>query len=280
MIGLRLAGAVRAAALELFPSWERLRLLMLALVAALAFAGSAAKADPTFPPLTGRVVDDAHILPAQTQAELTQKLATLEQANGDQLVVVTLSSLQDYDIADYGYRLGRAWGIGQKGQNNGALLIIAPNEKKVRIEAGYGLEPVLTDAVSSLIIQREILPRFREGDYAGGTTAGVDALIRVLAEPRQLEEAQAREAAQEVQRPHRRADPGAVIVIIIIAVFVLSGLFRRGRGGGGGALWPLLLLSSFGGRGRDDDDWGGGGGGGGFGGGGGSFGGGGASGGW
>jgi uncharacterized protein len=269
MIQLRLASAVRAAALS----------LMLALGAALAFAGSAAKADPTFPPLTGRVVDAAHILPAQTQAELTQKLATLEQANGDQLVVVTLPSLQDDDIADYGYRLGRAWGIGQKGQNNGALLIIAPNEKKVRVEAGYGLEPVLTDAVSSLIIQREILPRFREGDYAGGTTAGVDALIRVLAEPRQLAEAQAREAAQQVQRPHRRADPGAVIVIIIIAIFVLSGLFRRGRGGGG-ALWPLLLLSSFGGRGRDDDDWGGGGGGGGFSGGGGSFGGGGASGGW
>jgi uncharacterized protein len=263
MIGLKLAGAVRAAALSF--------------MAALAFAGAAAKADPTFPALTGRVVDDAHILPAATQAELTQKLTTLEQANGDQLVVVTVPSLQDDDISDYGYRLGRAWGIGQKGKNNGALLIIAPNEKKVRVEAGYGLEPVLTDAVSSLIIQREILPRFREGDFAGGTTAGVDAIINVLAEPRQLAEAQARAAAQEVRRPQRRADPGAVIVIVIIAIFVLSGLFRRG---GGGGLLPLLLLSSLGGRGRDDD-WGdGGGGGGGFSGGGGSFGGGGASGGW
>jgi uncharacterized protein len=262
MIGLKLAGAVRAAALSF--------------MAALAFAGATAKADPTFPALTGRVVDNAHILPAETQAALTQKLATLEQANGDQLVVVTVPSLQDDDIADYGYRLGRAWGIGQKGKNNGALLIIAPNEKKVRVEAGYGLEPVLTDAVSSLIIQREILPRFREGDFAGGTTAGVDAIVNVLAEPRQLAEAQARAAAQEVHRPQRRADPGAVIVIVIIAIFVLSGLFRRG---GGGGLLPLLLLSSLGGRGRDDD-WGGGGGGGGFSGGGGSFGGGGASGGW
>jgi uncharacterized protein len=265
MIGLKLAGAVRAAALSF--------------MAVLVFAGAAANADPTFPALTGRVVDDAHILPAETQAELTQKLATLEQANGDQLVVVTVPSLQDDDIADYGYRLGRAWGIGQKGKDNGALLIIAPNEKKVRVEAGYGLEPVLTDAVSSLIIQREILPRFREGDFAGGTTAGVDSLINVLAEPRQLAEAQARAAAQEVHRPQRRTDPGAMIVIIIIAIFVLSSLFRRG-GRGGGMLWPLLLLSSFGGRGRDDDDWGGGGGGGGFSGGGGSFGGGGASGGW
>ena len=106
--------------------------------------------------------------------------------------MVTLPSLQGYDIEDYGYQLGRAWGIGQKGKNNGALLIIAPTEKKVRIEVGYGLEPVLTDALSSLIIQREILPRFREGDYAGGTTAGVDALISELAEPRQLAEAQAR----------------------------------------------------------------------------------------
>ena len=266
MIGPRLAAAVRATALVV--------------VAALAFAGAAVKADPTFPQLTGRVVDDAHILPAQTQAELTQKLATLEQANGDQLVVVTLPSLDGYDIADYGYRLGRAWGIGQKAKNNGALLIIAPNEKKVRIEAGYGLEPVLTDAMSTVIIHREMLPRFQDGDFAGGTTAGVDAIVKVLAEPRQLAEAQASAAAREVHQPRRRADPGAVVVIIIIAIFVISGLFRRGGRGGGGIL-PWILLGAMSGRGRDDDDWGGGGGGGGgFGGGGGSFGGGGASGGW
>jgi uncharacterized protein len=260
----RLASAVRAAGF--------------ALAAALAFvaiAPGAASAAPAFPELTGRVVDDAHILPAQAQAELTQKLATLEQANGDQLVVVTLPSLQGYDIADYGYQLGRKWGIGEKGKSNGVLLIVAPNERRVRIEVGYGLEPVLTDAMSSVIIHREMLPRFREGDYPGGVSAGVDAIIKQVSDPRDLAEARARAAAQEAERPQREVNPFSGLVIFIIVIIVLSSLFRRG---GGGVLLPLMLLSSFG-RGRDDD-WGGGGGGGGFSGGGGSFGGGGASGGW
>jgi uncharacterized protein len=269
MIGMRLASAVRAAAL--------------ALAAALAFVGTvpgAASAAPTFPDLTGRVVDDAHILPAATQAELTQKLATLEQANGDQLVVVTLPDLQGYDIADYGYQLGRKWGIGAKGKNNGALLIVAPTEKRVRIEVGYGLEPVLTDAMSSVIIHREMLPRFREGDYPGGVSAGVDAIIKQITDPRDLAEARARAAAEEVHRPRHEVNPISGLVIFIIVIIVISRLFRRG---GGGILFPLMLLSSFGGRGGDDDwggGFGGGGGGGGFSGGGGSFGGGGASGGW
>ena len=104
-------------------------------------------------------------------AEIDSKLAALEAKTTDQLVVVTLNSLQGYDIADYGYQLGRAWGIGQKGKNNGVLLIVAPNEHDVRIEVGYGLEGDLTDAVSRLIIENAILPRFRAGDYPGGIAA-------------------------------------------------------------------------------------------------------------
>src|SRR5271156_3082728 len=127
-------------------------LIALALTAFM-LAGAPVRADPTFPPLTGRVVDNAHVLSAQTQADLTTKLAALEQKTGDQLVVVTLPSLQGYEIEDYGYQLGRAWGLGQKGKDNGAILIIAPAEHKVRVEVGYGLEPVLTDALSSVIIQ-------------------------------------------------------------------------------------------------------------------------------
>src|SRR5262245_12882687 len=134
----------------------------------------------TFPQLTGRVVDDAGILDAATKANLDRKLADFESKTTGQLVVVTLKSLQGTSIEDYGYQLGRHWGIGQKGKNSGALLIVAPNQRQVRIEVGYGLEGALTDAVSKLIIENAILPRFKAGDFAGGITRGVDDIIQVL----------------------------------------------------------------------------------------------------
>ncbi|HTH29558.1 MAG TPA: TPM domain-containing protein, partial [Sphingobium sp.] len=134
----------------------------------------------SFPPLTGRVVDAANLIdPAREQA-LTHKLAALEQESGRQLAVVTLPDLQGYEIADYGYRLGRAWGIGTKEKNDGALLIVAPNERRVRIEVGYGLEGILTDAMSALIINNAIVPRFKAGDYPGGIEAGVNEMIALL----------------------------------------------------------------------------------------------------
>ena len=155
------------------------------LAAALAFAGALvafapAQAALNFPPLTGRVVDNAHVLTPEVQADLTAKLAALEQKNGDQLVVVTVPSLQGYEIEDYGYQLGRAWGIGEKGKNTGAIFIVAPSEHKVRIEVGYGLEPVLTDALSSVILQNAVLPKFRSGDIQGGVVDGTDAIIQQL----------------------------------------------------------------------------------------------------
>ena len=123
-------------------------LLLLLLI----LASPALAAEPKFPPLTGRVVDDAGMLSASTQSELTDMLAAHERATGEQVVVVTLASLQGYTIEDFGYQLGRYWGIGQKGKNTGAILIVAPKEHKVRIEVGYGLEGQLTDAVSATII--------------------------------------------------------------------------------------------------------------------------------
>src|SRR5579872_3802909 len=137
-------------------------------------------AAPQFPALTGRVVDGANILSGATKADLDGKLAALEAKTSRQLVVVTLASLNGYDISDYGYQLGRAWGIGQAKLNNGVLLIVAPNEHKVRIEVGYGLEPILTDALSEIIIQNAILPSFRKGDFNGGVEQGADALIEQL----------------------------------------------------------------------------------------------------
>uniref|UniRef100_UPI0015771513 TPM domain-containing protein n=1 Tax=Caulobacter sp. S45 TaxID=1641861 RepID=UPI0015771513 len=204
------------------------------------------------------------------------------------LVVVTLSSLQGDDIADYGYQLGRAWEIGQKGKNTGALFIVAPSEKKTRIEVGYGLEPVLTDAMSSVILNSQVLPRFRQGDVPGGVVAGTDAIIQQLGLDPATAQAQAQQAAavqaqQEAQPQGRHHEVFGSIFSFLLFIFVISAFFRGGRRGGGlGWALPLMFLGGDG-FGRDNDDGGGfsgGGGGGGFSGGGGSFGGGGASGGW
>jgi len=243
-------------------------------------------ADLQFPALTGRVVDDAHVLSADQQAALTQKLADLEAKTSRQLVVVTLPSLQGDEIQDYGYRLGRAWGIGQKDTKNGVLFIIVPSEHKVGIEVGYGMEGILTDALTSVILNTQVLPRFKAGDIPGGIQAGTDALVEQMgadpstAEQKAAQAVQAQADQQVSYRHHRSFNPFGAIFPILFVLFVFGGIFGRRRGGGG--LWPLLFLGSMmGGGGRSDDDWGGGGGGGGgFSGGGGSFGGGGSSGSW
>jgi uncharacterized protein len=134
----------------------------------------------TFPTLTGRVVDDAGVLDAGARAALNGKLAALETKTTDQLVVATVKSLQGTSVEDYGNRLFRQWKLGQAGKNNGVLFLVAPNERKVRIEVGYGLEGTLPDAVSKLIIENGIIPRFRANDFAGGITRGVDDVIQVL----------------------------------------------------------------------------------------------------
>ena len=236
-------------------------------------------AAPTFPALTGRVVDDAHVLKPETQAQLTTELQALEERTHRQLVVVTLPSLQGYDIADYGYQLGRAWGIGRAGKNDGALFIVAPNEHKVRLEVGYGLEPILTDALSSVILQQAVIPRFRAGDIDGGVKAGAEAVIQQLTLDAPAAQAKAAAAAQQAKG---RGGVGGLLAPIILIV-VIGLIFRGVLGGGLGWLLPMLILSSGSRRGGGLDGgggWGGGGGGGGFSGGGGSFGGGGASGSW
>jgi uncharacterized protein len=246
----------------------------------LSFLALPAGAAPVFPALSGRVVDGANILSAATEQALTQKLASLEQSNARQLVVVTLASLDGYEISDYGYQLGRAWGIGQGKLNNGVLLIVAPKERRVRIEVGYGLEPILTDAFSSVVINTRITPRFRQGDYDGGVTAGVDALIEQLALEPSAAEKRAAAAADQLARNDDEASPAGFFAVMVIMFVVLVFLVRNP------SLWPILFMVASSGRGGGSSGrgWGGGGGsnwgGGGFRGGGGSFGGGGASGGW
>ncbi|CAN5299024.1 hypothetical protein BH10PSE2_BH10PSE2_19370 [soil metagenome] len=242
-----------------------------------------------FPALTGRVVDQANLLTPAAEAALDTKLQQLETDTSDQLVVVTLASLQGHEIEDYGYRLGRAWGIGQagassQGKNNGVLLIVAPAERKVRIEVGYGLEPILTDALSAQIIQTDILPAFRDEGYTRGIDGGVDAIMTQL----RLDPAEAEaRAATAAAKPESAGAPIAPIVLVaLVFLFIFIGSLRgagragRRRGSGVGQVLSWAALNALGGSSSDSGGGGFGGGGGGFSGGGGSFGGGGASGGW
>jgi uncharacterized protein len=220
---------------------------------------SAALAEPRFPPLSGRVVDQAQILSPQVEGKLDQLLAAHERETSNQVVVATVASLEGYDIADYAVRLGRAWKIGQKEHDNGALLLVAPNERKVRIEVGYGLEGALPDATAFSIVQNEILPRFRQNDYDGGVMAGVVAILGAI------------EGTYQAQpTPSVTGDDVGSIVPLLMILAFFAFAFMNGRRGRGRWLGPMIGAGMLGGRRRS----------GGFRGGGGSFGGGGASGGW
>ena len=285
-----------------------LRLCLALFLSGSLFSG-ASFAAPQFPALSGRVVDQANIIPATQRAALTEKLKAHEEKTSHQLVVVTLNTLDGYAIDDYGYQLGRHWGIGAKDKNNGSLLIVAPNERKVRIEVGYGLEGTLTDALASNIIQQIILPKFKQGDMVAGIEAGATAIIDVN-EGSDISEKLNRNRSQTEESPFdifimlfigsvffgdiiRRiannkllssgiiSGGGFIFAMIILKSLTLAGgiaaiigLFHYFNGGGGGGMGRGGYYSSGSGG------FGGGGFGGGFGGGGGSFGGGGASGGW
>ena len=243
----------------------------------------------TFPELTGPVVDQANVIPDDAEARLTQKLLALKQQSGRELQVVTLADLQGYDIADYGYQLGRKWGLGSAAKNDAAILIVAPNQRRMRIEVGYGLEGTLTDGLSSLIIAKIITPKFKAGDLPGGIEAGTDAIIQQLMLP---PDQALKVAAQADARPAKSSgiNAGTVIWLIFFFLFFILPMIRRARGGrsyGGSGLGQVILWSALdglsrGGGGGSGGGWSSGGGGGGssWGGGGGSFGGGGSSGSW
>ena len=266
-------------------------LVMLALLTALLDAPAFAAA-PSFPPLTGRIVDQANILSAGDKAEIEGMLKALDAKATDQLVVVTVRSLEGYPIEDYGYQLGRFWKIGQAGTNNGVLLIVAPNDKKVRIEVGRGLEPIMTDTMSKIIIDNAILPAFRRGDFSGGIKAGVRDMRDVL-----LGDAEAvKERAKSIRKRSSGGDIDYVALAFIlfwVAATIYSiyqhrkevrqmpagyrpGNRRAGRGGN-----VVVIPGSWGGSGGwSGGSSGGGSSDGGFSGGGGDFGGGGSSGSW
>jgi len=155
-------------------------LLLAAVGPAVAQNNITAPATAEFPALSGRVVDDAGVLDAATRESLRAKLAAFEAKTSDQIVVATVKSLNGNSVEDFANRLFRRWQLGQKGKNNGVLLLHAPTERKIRIEVGYGLEETLTDAISKYIIANSITPRFKANDFAGGLTRGVDDIIKVL----------------------------------------------------------------------------------------------------
>lgn len=230
-----------------------------------------------FPEQTGRhVVDEANILSASVERELVSVLENHETETSNQVVVATVRSLDGKDIAEYGVELGRHWEIGQESNDNGILLLVAPKERKVRIEVGYGLEGALPDAIAANIVHRVILPRFREGSYKSGIREGVSAILDAI---------KGEYEPQTTVRKRSRGHFGYFVLLPLFIIFfpsMLFRMFRRGRRGTGGLGTALLvggLMASQMHRGGGAGGFGGGGIGG-FTGGGGSFGGGGASGGW
>lgn len=202
--------------------------LCLAIVAG---AVAPARAELTFPPLTGRVVDAAHVLDPATLAALEAKLAAQEARATDQLVVATVSSLQGTSIEDYANRLFRTWQIGQAKKNNGVLLLVAPNERKVRIEVGYGLEGILTDAVASTIIRNAIVPAFKSGDMAAGIVKGTDAIIEIL----NLDPDEAKARAKQLESSDwTEEEVDNLIFLAVMVIFMGFIIWRVMRGGGPG----------------------------------------------
>lgn len=242
----------------------------------------------TFPKLTGRVVDAANLLSPEQESQLTAMSDATEQASGRQLVVATVPDLQGYEIEEYGYKLGREWKIGQSEADNGIILIVAPKERRVRIEVGYGLEPIMTDALAGQIIRDTITPRFKAGDMGGGIVAGASAIDAQLKLPLEAAEARAKQLVDQGKRRSRDTSSGSIITVVfwlaVLLFVILPIIFGSARGKRyrrGSA--PVVIWGPGWGSGGGSS-WGGGGGGwgggGGFSGGGGSFGGGGASGGW
>ena len=235
------------------------RLLLGALLANFTFAVSASAADFKAPALTGRVVDDAHVLPDALVRTLRDRLEAHEAETGNQVVVATVPSLQGLDIETYANQLFRTWTLGQKDKNNGVLFLIAPNEREMRIEVGYGLEGTLTDALVSRIINETVTPPFKAGDLPLGIDKGTGAILTVLGGGKLPEHA-----------VKKNSNGGMIFLVVWLAFFVFA-IINNFRNGGG----------RFGGGGGGFRGGGGfGGGGGGFSGGGGSSGGGGGSGRW
>ena len=190
-------------------------------------------ADQTpFPKLTGRVVDQAGILSESVEGQLSAAFKRHETQTSNQVVVATINDLGSKTIAQYGYMLGRHWGIGQEGKNNGLILLISKHDRELRIEVGYGLEGLMTDALATSIVHHTIVPFFKRGDFDGGVIAGSNQILEVL-------------SGKKVQLPRvssRKPEQNSLLMGLMIFIFLLVfwGLptFLRIRYGYGGSYYP------------------------------------------
>ncbi len=237
------------------------------------------------PPKSNTLVTDfTNTLSASEKDQLEHKLDAFNDSTSTQIAVVIMKSVGDYDINDYGQKLGRAWGIGQKGKNNGILVLVAMGDRKVSIQTGYGAEGALPDVITHEIIQNDIRPNFKAGNYYAGLDAGTNDVIKYVKGEYKAE-----------KKPQGKGGGGGSVATLIIIVIVILIVIFRNRGGGGhiidsrGGASPFWWFLGGAMLGRESGGWGGfsggggdsGGDGGGFGGfGGGDFGGGGSSGSW
>lgn len=233
------------------------------------------------------VNDYAGVLSASQKQSLEQKLVTFNDSSSTQIAIAILKSVGDYDINEYALNLGRKWGVGQGGKNNGVMIVVAINDRKIAIQTGYGVEGALPDVYAKRIIDNDIKPYFKQGDYYAGLNAGTTSIIKYT-------KGEYKNDNPKVASKSKGGAGSIVIIIIIIVVLIIvmknggggNGNVIGGRGASNALFWAMLLGSAGGGRGGFGSGGGGGfgggsSGGGGFGGfGGGSFGGGGASGGW
>jgi uncharacterized protein len=212
------------------PGWIGVLRRVSAFLLLLFWSGLAIAAEPTYPALTGRIVDGANLIAPEARQRIEGKLKAHEDKTSDQLVVATVPSLQDVGIEDYANGLFRFWKLGQAKTNNGVLLLVAPNERKVRIEVGYGLEGALTDALSKVIITTAVAPKFKSGDFTAGIEGGVDAILSILAG----------DAEEWQRRASVRSDDTSVveiiaIIFVMLMIFILIAAFMNEFRGNGGA---------------------------------------------
>ncbi len=207
-----------------------------ALTLLLSLIANTALSAPIYPRLTGQIVDRANMLSTAQKQALLEQLSKLEKKSSDQLVIVTLPSLQGYDIAEFSVELARHWKIGQKGTDNGILLVIAPKERKMRIEVGYGLEGTLTDSLADAIIRRSIKPHFKKGKMFDGILSGTKDIIDILLGNKD-------EVAQRLKakKTSPKGNFGNFLPFILFFVFALaptlfSFLGGTGNSKGGGVL--------------------------------------------
>jgi uncharacterized protein len=216
-----------------------LRALLLVAVAVGGLASSAAALD--VPPLTGRIVDNAHLLPEPLVKTLSDDLAAHEARTGNQVALLTLPSLEGEPLEEFSHRVATTWKLGHKGTDNGVLVLVVPGDRKVRIEVGYGLEGTLTDVKSSRIIREEMVPRFKDGDFPGGITAGVKAVLGTI-------EGTYTPPERKVDRTGSTGDSmwGIFFVAIVVGMLTATIIGRHWKGSSVGSVMAFVLALSSG----------------------------------